>query len=122
MYYDREYVSLEFEVGEKVLLSTKHLQLDGSDKLLPRFVGPFVVQAKVGRLVYQLNLDTRYARTHPVFYISLLHRYHACGDRHAIFTLITIQDEQEWPVDQILRHQCRGQIQWEYLVSYVGYN
>ena len=104
MYYDRKRVPLEFKVGDKVLLSTKHLQLDGSHKLQPRFVGPFVVQAKVGRLAYQLNLGTRYARTHPVFYISLLHRYHTGGDGHAISTPIMIQDEQEWPVDQILRH------------------
>ena len=103
MYYDRKYIP-EFEVGEKVLLSTKHLQLDSSLKLQPRVVGPFVVQAKVVRLAYQLNLGTRYARTHPIFHISLLCRYHAGGDGHAISTPITIQDEQEWAVDQILRH------------------
>ena len=84
MYYDRKHVPLEFKVGEKVLLSTKHLQLDGSHKLQPRFVGPFFVQAKVGQPAYQLKLGTRYARTHPVFYISLLHRYHADRDGHAI--------------------------------------
>ena len=77
MYYDRKRVPLEFKVGDKVLLSTKHLQLDGSCKLQPRFLGPFVVQAKVSRLVYQLNLGTRYARTHPVFHVSLLCRYYA---------------------------------------------
>ena len=104
MYYDREHVPLEFKVGDRVLLSTKHLQLDGSHKLQLRFVGPFVVQAKVGRLAYHLNLHTRYARTHPIFYISLLHRYHAGRDGCAISTPITIQDEQEWPVDRILRY------------------
>ena len=72
MYYDGKRVPLEFEVGDKVLLSYKHLQLDGSHKLQLRFVGPFVVQAKVGRLAYWLNLGTRYAKTHPIFHISLL--------------------------------------------------
>ena len=80
MYYDRKLVPLEFEVKDKVLLSTKYLQLDGGRKLQPRFVGPFVVQAKVGRLAYWLNLHTRYARTHLVFHASLLCRYYAGGD------------------------------------------
>ena len=55
LYYDRKRVLLEFEVEGKVLLSTNHLQLDGSCKLQPRFMGPFVVQAKVRRLTYQLK-------------------------------------------------------------------
>ena len=67
-------------------------------------MGTFVVQAKAGRIVYRLNLGTRYARTNPVFYIGLLLRYHASGDEHPISAPITIQDEQEQPVDQILRH------------------
>ena len=104
MNYDRKHIPLEFEVGEKVLPSTKHIQLDSSRKLQVGFVGPFVFQTKVGRLAYRLNLGTRYGRIHPVFYISLLCRYHAGGDRQAISTPITIQYEQEWPVDQILGH------------------
>ena len=51
-YCDRKHILLKFKVGDKVLLSTKHLQLDGSHMLQPRFVGLFVVQVKVGRLVY----------------------------------------------------------------------
>ena len=94
MYYDRKCVPLESKIGEKVLLSTKHLQLDGSCKLQPRFLEPFVVQAKVGRHAYQLNLGNRYARIHPVFNFSLLHRYRGSGDGHAISTPIMIQDKQ----------------------------
>ena len=90
MCYNRKHVPLEFKVRDKVLLSTKHLQLDSSYKLQLRFVGPFVVQDKVGRHAYQLNLGTRYTRTHPVFYVSLLHRYHAGGDKRAISTHIMI--------------------------------
>ena len=81
-------------------------------------MGPIVVQDKFGKLDYQLNLGIR---THPVFYVSLLHRYHPGRDGRAISTPIMLQGEQEWPVDWILRHQCRGQGQWEYLVSYVDY-
>ena len=62
MYYDRKRVPLGLKIRDKELLSTKHLQLDSSYKLQLRFVGPFVVQAKVSRPPYQSNLGTRYAR------------------------------------------------------------
>ena len=42
-YYDRKHVQLAFKAGDKALLSTNHLQMDGSHKLQPRFVGSFVV-------------------------------------------------------------------------------
>ena len=58
-------------------------------------MGPFVFQAKVGKLAYQLNLGTRYARIHLIFHISLLCRNHASGYGHAISTPIIIQHEQE---------------------------
>ena len=95
MYYNRKRAPLEFKVGDKILLSTKHLQLDSSHKLQPRFVEPFVIQAKVGRLAFQLNLGTRYIETYPVFHVSLLHRYHTSRDGCAISKAIMIQDEQE---------------------------
>ena len=85
-------------------------------------MGPFVIHPKVGRLAYWLNLGTRYARTHPVFHVILLCKYYAGRDGWAISTPITMQDEQEWPMDRILRHQYRCWGQWEFLVTYVGYN
>ena len=47
---------MEFSVGDHVLLSTKNLQIEGTRKLKPRFVGPFRVTAKVGPAAYKLDL------------------------------------------------------------------
>ena len=52
MCYDCKRVPLEFSVGDKVLLSTKHLQVEGTRKLQARFIGPFTVEARVGKLAY----------------------------------------------------------------------
>ncbi len=65
----------QYRVGDRVLLSTKNLNLKGvSNKLKPHFVGPFTVSALVGSNAVRLNLPSS-MRMHPVFNISLLKRY-----------------------------------------------
>ena len=49
---------LEFSVGDEVLLSSKNLRIksNGTRKLFPRFIGPFTVHKRVGKLAYELEL------------------------------------------------------------------
>ena len=63
-----------FAVGDKVLLSTRNLNLTGSRKLKDKYVGPFVVQQRIGEVAYKLDLSSRAAlrNVHPVFHVSLL--------------------------------------------------
>ena len=63
-----------FAVGDKVLLSTRNLNLTGSCKFKDKFVGPFVVQQRIGEVAYRLDLSSRAAlrNVHPVFHVSLL--------------------------------------------------
>ena len=65
---------MSFAVGEKVLLSTRNLNLTGSHKFKDKFVGPFVVQQRIGEVAYRLDLSSRAAlrNVHPVFHVSLL--------------------------------------------------
>ena len=59
-YFDADHRQLEFEVSQKVLLSTKNLKLPGSQKLCPRRVGPFKVLQHVGAAAYKLDLAGRF--------------------------------------------------------------
>jgi hypothetical protein len=75
-YADHKYSVAEFAVGDKVLLSTKNLSLKdlGARKLLPKYIGPFPILAKIGKVAYKLKLPERF-RAHPVFHVSLLKRW-----------------------------------------------
>lgn len=65
-----------FEVGQWVLLSTRHLSLPGSvRKLSNRFVGPYQVIACVGSVAYMLDLPSQ-MHLFPVFHVSVRRPYH----------------------------------------------
>ena len=49
---------VSFEKGDEVLLSTTNITLKhpGTRKLLPRWIGPFTILDRVGKLAYHLDL------------------------------------------------------------------
>ncbi|GJP33671.1 hypothetical protein CLOM_g18198, partial [Closterium sp. NIES-68] len=55
-YADMKRREVSFEVGDKVLLSTKNIRLKipGARKLFPRWIGPFEVIQRVGVVAYKL--------------------------------------------------------------------
>lgn len=70
--------ALTFQVGDKVLLSTENLNLKRvgqSQKLLPKYIGPFEVVRVAHDNAYELRLPSAYAKLHPVFNVSRLRRY-----------------------------------------------
>ena len=58
-----------------MLLSTENLQLAGTHKLNPRFIGPFIVTACVCHVAYKLDLLAAYFALFLIFHISKLHAY-----------------------------------------------
>ena len=61
-YADRRRSELEFQVGDFVLLKVSPwkgvIRLRKRGKLGPRYIGPFRVIARVGRVAYRLELPT----------------------------------------------------------------
>jgi hypothetical protein len=44
-------------------------------KLSPRFIGPFEISQKVGKLAYRIALPPYLIGTHDVFHVSMLRKY-----------------------------------------------
>ena len=78
-YADPARRDLEFEVGDAVLLKIspwKGLSRFGKKgKLSPRYVGPFEILRRVGKVAYELALPPHMQHIHNVFHVSMLKRY-----------------------------------------------
>ena len=103
--YDRRHRDIEIGVGEEVLLSTQYLKMPGGKKLAQRWIGPFRVQARVGKVAYRLELPDRY-QFHNVFHVSLLKKYDGSGEHRGSVepapVVLDTSGEPEYEVEDIL--------------------
>jgi hypothetical protein len=78
-YVDVRRRDLEFAMGDEVLLKvspTKGIVRFGiKGKLSPRYIGPYLIIARVGSLAYRLHLPESTAGVHPVFHVSMFRKY-----------------------------------------------
>ncbi|GKE38326.1 hypothetical protein Tco_1461731 [Tanacetum coccineum] len=80
-YADRKRNPMEFEVGDRVMLKVSSwkgvVRFGKRGKLNPRYVGPFRVLAKVGKVAYKLELPQELSRVHHTFHVSNLKKCYA---------------------------------------------
>jgi hypothetical protein len=73
-YADPKRRDVSFEVGEHVYLKvsplrgTKRFHVKG--KLSPRYVGPYLIVKRIGKVDYKLELPPELTGVHPVFHVS----------------------------------------------------
>lgn len=104
-YYDKGHVHVEFQPDDWVLLNSKNLKFKvGMPKLLPRYVGPFQVKKRVGKVAYELIIPQRW-RIHDVFHVSLLEPYHKDGIYQPPPPAELLAGELEYEVEAILEHK-----------------
>ena len=135
---DQGRVDLSFAVGDRVMLSTTNLTLVGAKKLCPRWIGPFKVLRRIGKVAYELDLPLQYAKLHPVFHVGLLKAYHEDPARmHRVPAPKLLQEGEYAPgtrfeVESIVSHEYRPvlggggkptkrTVLW-YEIKWVGYN
>ena len=63
-----------FTEGQQVWLEGKNLTIKGSQKLSPKWYGPFPIKENVSSVAYRLDLPTS-MKIHDVFHIDLLTPY-----------------------------------------------
>ena len=112
----------EFAVDDWALLDASKLSIPGICKFRQQFIGPFVITACFGEVAYHLDLKGGFTRIHPVFHVSLLHRFVAGRDGIEPPEPIEVEDTQEYMVEGLLAHQHGCQGDQQYLVRWEGYN
>jgi hypothetical protein len=114
-----------YQVGDEVLLSTRNLAFKGfkkanARKLLPRFVGPFKVEALVGKAAVRLSL-LKDMGVHPVFHVSLVKKYHHDGTSVAPPPVLALDNSVQFEIESIIAQRGSGRT-LQYLVKWKGYS
>ncbi|KAL5567484.1 hypothetical protein UlMin_024059 [Ulmus minor] len=78
-YADKRRRPLEFNEGNHVFLKIAPMKgvmrFGRKGKLSPRFIGPFEILKRVGKVAYQLALPPSLSAVHNVFHVSMLKKY-----------------------------------------------
>jgi hypothetical protein len=95
-YADRRRSDLEFQVGDYVLLKVAPwkgvIRFRQRGKLGPRFISPFKVIARVGKVVYRLELPEELEQIDNTFHVSRLRK--CLADETAVVPLEDIQVDE----------------------------
>ncbi|CAI7896182.1 unnamed protein product [Closterium sp. NIES-53] len=126
-YADRQRRDHSVAVGDQVLLVTRNLNLSHlPSKLLPRFCGPFLVEAQVTPVTFRLRLPDTW-KLHNAFHVQLLKPYKDPNQQFQGRQLpppppVLVQDEPEYEVERVLTHRRRGGKTLEFLLRWKGYD
>ena len=78
-YHDKRRKELEFSAGDHVFLRVTPVTGVGralkSKKLTPRFIGPYQILDRVGKVAYRVALPPNLSNLHDVFHVSQLRKY-----------------------------------------------
>ena len=114
---------IEFNVGDYVLLDRTRLSIDAYQnfnrkKFLPKFIGPYKIIERIGKVSYHLELP-KGSRAHNVFHVSGLRFYWKVKDGYVVQKENSdlLEKENEMIIEMILDHRVRG-TKAEYLVQW----
>jgi len=104
-YYDRHHRPESYELDEKAYLRVTPLKgthrFGIKGKLAPRYIGPFRILAKRGKVAYQLELPPHLSQVHDVFHVSQLRRCFKDPIREVDHETLDLQENlsyREYPV------------------------
>ncbi|KAJ1116398.1 hypothetical protein NDU88_004612 [Pleurodeles waltl] len=117
-HYDKKHCEgPQYQPGDKVWLSTKHIDFKTKHMFNPKFIGPYTVLQQINPVTYKLQFP-KSLRIHPVFHTSLLKKAVQKVRPHPAPVLV--QGEEEYEVKKVLDSKLRGRNLW-YLIPWKGY-
>ena len=125
--YDLHHRPAQFAVGDRVLLSTRHLRLRGVPaKLQRRYVGPFTIIEVIGTQAYTLELPEDW-KIHNTFHVSLLKPWKQGTwrqEEESGVPELQQDDDEEYEIEKVLRwryYKSGNTRKKEYLVVWKGW-
>ena len=78
-YVDPKRKDISFSAGDLVSLKVSPMKrvmsFGKKSKLAPRYIGPFEIRSKAGKVAYRLVLPPELSRIHPVFHMLILRKH-----------------------------------------------
>ena len=126
-YADLGHRDVTYEVGEELMLNTKNVRhrSPGTPKLMPRWMGPYEVLERVGKVAYRLALPAE-LKMHPVFHVSLLKPVKKDQRLQPPPPRVLLNGDVVFTVDRILDHRMtrkgRRRNLREFLIRWEGFD
>ena len=80
-YADHRRKDLEFEIENKVFFKVTPLKgkikVGKGKKLQPKYIGPFSILQRVGKVAYRLELPASLSQIYDIFHVFLFKKYHS---------------------------------------------
>ncbi|WMV24634.1 hypothetical protein MTR67_018019 [Solanum verrucosum] len=103
-YIDARRRDLEFEVHDwvyvKILPMKGVMKFGKKGKLSPRFVGPYKILRRVGKVAYELDLPNELASVHPVFHVFMSKK--CIGNPTSIVSLEGLEIKENLVYEEVL--------------------
>ena len=120
----------EYEVGDEVLLSTENIVLRlPSNKLSPKFVGPFRILELRGKHAVKIEPTGRFKAIHDIVNVEYLLPYNERSENvgppphHLSVKPVAVEPLGEWyQIDEILDHHGRPGPAQQCLVRWEGFD
>ncbi|PKI60870.1 hypothetical protein CRG98_018743 [Punica granatum] len=78
-YADKRRKDLEFQQGDRVFLKVSSwkgiMRFGKKGKLSPRYIGPYEILERIGKVAYWLALPPELSRIHNMFHVSMFRKY-----------------------------------------------
>ena len=126
-YADKKRIDVEYSVGDLVLVDRTRFSIDAfrefkKTKFLPKYVGPFKISERIGKLAYRLEIPGN-SRAHNVFHVSNLKKYVESSSTNRKMTMpdaIFVDGHEEFEVEEILDNKKLRNKDY-FLVKWKGY-